>query len=272
MARKRSTYGIVKAAIGASAFLLTTSAAHAEMATFATFTSIDQVKNVSLVNAGGSTLGATIYSTSTGTANGPGAVKVQFGFLQAGLSDFVSNITADFTLDGTIVEPASEMGSNLFQPVFVGTMSFKTTSVITLTGPLFETKTFDVGSNLLTVSFNGAISGSRNGSTANFNGSTGANDTVLFTSDFLDFSFVTERDYATTLNAITPRLSLGANGSFNSFRATIGGSFSSDPAPILVGTVPEPASWTLMITGFMMLGAALRQGRKNGTFSSITKI
>jgi hypothetical protein len=243
--------------------LLTSVAAHADISTFATFTSIGQAKNVSLVNSGAST-GATLYSTSTGTATGPGTVKVRFGFLQDGLSDFVSNVVADYTLNGTIVAPATAEGSFLYQPVFSGTMSFKSTTAITLTGPLFATKTFEAGANLLTVKFNGAISGNANGSTANFNGSTGAENTVLFTSDFLDFSNVTERDYANTPNAITPRLSLGTNGSFNSFRASIGGSFSSDPAPVLVGTVPEPASWALMITGFMMLGAALRQSRKNG--------
>jgi hypothetical protein len=263
MARKRSSYAFVKAAIGASAFLLTSVAAHADISTFATFSSMGQAKNVSLVNSGAST-GATLYSTSTGTATGPGTVKVRFGFLQDGLSDFVSNVVADYTLNGTIVAPATAEGSFLYQPVFSGTMSFKSTTAITLTGPLFATKTFEAGANLLTVKFNGAISGNANGSTANFNGSTGAENTVLFTSDFLDFSNVTERDYANTLNAITPRLSLGTNGSFNSFRASIGGSFSSDPAPVLVGTVPEPASWALMITGFMMLGAALRQSRKNG--------
>jgi hypothetical protein len=266
MARKRSSYAFVKAAIGASAFLLTSVAAHADISTFATFTSIGQAKNVSLVNSGAST-GATLYSTSTGTATGPGTVKVRFGFLQDGLSDFVSNVVADYTLNGTIVAPATAEGSFLYQPVFSGTMSFKSTTAITLTGPLFATKTFEAGANLLTVKFNGAISGNANGSTANFNGSTGAENTVLFTSDFLDFSNVTERDYANTLNAITPRLSLGTNGSFNSFRASIGGSFSSDPAPVLVGTVPEPASWALMITGFMMLGTALRQSRKNGQFT-----
>ncbi|MET4663978.1 PEPxxWA-CTERM sorting domain-containing protein [Sphingomonas sp. PvP056] len=273
MARKRSTYGIVKAAIGASAFLLTTGAAHAEMATFATFTSIDQVKNVSLVNAGEGTIGATIYSISSGAANAPGAVKVHFGFLQNGLSTSVSNIIADFMLEGSITEPAvSTVGSLLVQPVFTGTMSFKTTTAIQLTSPLYETKTFEAGANLLTVRFNGAIFGSNGGSTANFNGSTGAGDTVFFTSDFLDFSQVTKRDYATTMNAITPELLLAKNGSFDSFFASIGGSFSSDPAPILVSTVPEPASWALMLTGFMMLGAALRQGRKNGTFSATPKI
>ena len=261
MARKRSSNAFVKAAIGAAAFLLTTVAAHADISTFATFTSIGSAKNVSLVNSGD---GATLYSTSTGTATGPGIAKVQFGFLQDGLSDFVSNVVADFTLNGTIVDPATTQGSLLYQPVFSGTMTFKSTTAITLTGPLFETKTFEAGSNLLTVTFKGAIAGSRNGSTANFNGSTGADDTVLFTSDFLDFSNVTERDYANTLNAITPRLSLGANGRLNSFRATIGGSFSSDPAPILVGTIPEPASWSLMIIGFMMLGAAVRRVRRNG--------
>lgn len=263
MARTRSTQAIVKAAIGASALFLTTVAAHAEITTFATFSSIGQAKNISLVNSGAGTTGATIYSTSTGTANRPGTVKVQFGFLQPGLSDFVTNIVADFTLNGTITEPATP-GSLPFQPVFTGTMSFISTTVITLTGPLFETKTFEAGANLLTVTFNGGITGGRNGSTAGFDGSTGANDRVDFTSDFLDFSNVTERDYAATLNAVTPRVSIGANGSFNSFRASIGGAFSSDPAPVLVGTIPEPASWALMITGFMMLGAALRQSRKNG--------
>jgi len=272
MAFKRSAYAFIKTAIAASAFLWATVAAQAEIATFATFSSIEQTKNVSLVNLGvGETNRAALYSTRTDVADQFGSVQVRFNFLQSGLSDFVTNVVADFSLNGVITQPSLSQSSYVYQPLLIGTMSFISTTDITLTGRLFETKTFAAGANLLTVDFNGVISGPLMGSTATFEGSTGASNTVAFTSDFLDFSNVNEMDYAATLSAITPRLTLGTNGSLNSFRASIGGSFSSDPAPVLVGTIPEPAGWALMITGFMMLGVAIRQGRRNGSSITITK-
>ncbi|RYF02912.1 MAG: hypothetical protein EOO77_31875, partial [Oxalobacteraceae bacterium] len=157
MARNRSTYAFVKGAIAASAFLCTTVAAHADISTFATFSSIDQTKNVSLVNSGTSGLtNATLYSTSSEDASQPGAVLVKFGFLQDGLSDFVTNVVAEFSLNGTITDAAATPGVFLYQPVFSGTMSFISTTAITVRGPLFELKTFAAGSNLLTINFSGS--------------------------------------------------------------------------------------------------------------------
>lgn len=225
------------------------------------------MKDISLVNSGTSasrTENAVIYSTALPTDTSAGFARVKFSFVQDGLKDFVTDIVADYYLYATISTGSSltTAGSTLIQPVFSGVMSFKTTLDITVTAPNFVTKTYAAGSNLLSIAFSSTIVGGKNGSTANLSSSSGAGDQIVFTSDFLDFSNVVDTDFSTAFSAVGPTLTQGANGSLNSFRASAGGQFSSDPMPLLVGTIPEPASWALMVSGFMMLGAALRRSRR----------
>ena len=262
MIRNLFSSAILKSALGASALLLSTTSAHAVVSTFATFTSLNSSKNISLVNAGPSGIGATVYSTSTDTATSAGVSKVQFSFIQPGISTYINNVVADFTLNANITKPLTEVDGTFTQPVFSGTMTFLSTTAITFVGADSITQTLAAGSNLLTLNFNAKISGDEFGSTATFGASTAAhNYNITYTSDFLDFSSVINKDFSTSFTALTPALTKAVNGSLDSFRATIGGQFSSDPAPLIVSTVPEPASWALMVTGFMMLGVALRQRR-----------
>ncbi|MEY2884091.1 MAG: hypothetical protein RL490_1815, partial [Pseudomonadota bacterium] len=48
------------------------------------------------------------------------------------------------------------------------------------------------------------------------------------------------------------------NKALRSFRAVLGGQFSSDPAPI-TPAIPEPAIWAQLIIGFSMVGFAARR-------------
>jgi hypothetical protein len=144
-------------------------------------------------------------------------------------------------------------------------MTFKSTTPITLESPYFAPTTFAAGANLLTVTFNTGMIGSRNGSTSTLSGSTEGGSVVEFTSDFLDFDDVTNADLSATFSAMSTLLQVNSTGnrSVSSFRATAGGQFSSDPAPMVVGIVPEPVSWVMMVAGFAMLGIAVRRQSRN---------
>ena len=252
--------------IGAAALLLSATPAAADVLTFATFSSISPIKNIRFVNSGTAanrTDDAQIYTTSTATANSVGATKVHFSFLQTGLSSFINNVVADYTLTASVAKgnKALASGGYVIQPIVTGIMTFKSTSVITLASPYFAPTTLAAGANLLTVSFTTGMAGSKNGSTSTLSGSTEGDSLVEFTSDFLDFNNVTNADLSTTFSAMSTLLQVSNSGnlSVSSFRATAGGQFSSDPAPIVVGVIPEPVSWVMMVAGFAMLGIAVRR-------------
>ncbi|MBV9097214.1 MAG: PEP-CTERM sorting domain-containing protein, partial [Frankiaceae bacterium] len=151
---------------------------------------------------------------------------------------------------------------NYQQRGIAGSFSFISTSAITVTGPHFIPHTYAAGSNLLSGSFSSSVLFGA-GSSASTNSSTLGGSTVTFTSDFLDFSNTVERDRGLTLTSIVPSLGrhTGLNGALNSFRATAGGQFSSDPAPLINGlaVVPEPGVWLLMVAGFGLVGFAARR-------------
>jgi hypothetical protein len=261
---------LAPALICTAALLLSATPAVADVETFATFTSITPIKNIRFVNSGTSasrTTNAQVYTTSSATANAPGTAKVYFSFLQDGLSSFINNVVADYTLTATVArgQSAGEFGSVLIQPLISGTMTFRSTSVITLTSPYFHTTTYQAGANLLTVEFGTSMTGNRNGSTTTLSGSTAAGNAIAFSSDFLDFSNVSNADLSTTFSALSNLLQINAstaNSSLSTFRATAGGQFSSDPAPLVLDVLPEPLSWVMMVTGFAMLGTAIRHQQR----------
>ena len=260
-------------AIATSIGIVAVSAAPASavVTTFATFSAPNTVRNFRLVNSGNSsnasrTTDAVVYSTATGTANTPGAALVRFSFLQPLISDYVSNVSALFTYNAVIARgtAATTSGSSLNQTITSGSFSFVTTSAITVGGPNFTPHTYAAGSNLLSGTFTSSTLFGQ-GSSASTSSSTLAGSIVTFTSDFLDFSNTISRDRGLTLTAINPALSKhsGLNGALSSFRATAGGQFSSDPAPLINGlaVVPEPNMWLLMIGGFGLVGASARRRR-----------
>lgn len=257
--------GIAAAAFGGAIMASVPAAAVVE--TFATFSAPTGVKNFRLVNSGNSASRATdgvLYSTTSGTSKVAGATTVQFSFLQPFISDFVTNVAAAFTYNATIAKgtPAMTAFGGIVQQGISGGFSFVTLHSITVTGPHFVTHTYAAGSNLLSGTFtNETLFGS--GSSASADSSSASGATVVFTSDFLDFSKTITRDSGLTLTAISPSLSAhtGGNKALNSFRATAGGQFSSDPAPLINGlaVVPEPGVWMAMIAGFGFVGLANRR-------------
>lgn len=255
------------AALGAA--VVAAAPASAVVTTFATFSAPTSDANFRFVNSGNSssltrTTDATLYTTTTPTGTKPGAVTVRFSFLQPQFAAYVTNINAKYTYNASIKRgtPAVAAFGGLVQQGINGSFSFLTTTAITLSGPFFVPHTFAAGSNLLSGTFSSStLFGA--GSSASTSSSTLAGSTVVFTSDFLDFSGTVDRDRSLALTSIIPSLSkhAGLNGALNSFRANSGGQFSSDPAPLILGLaiVPEPAIWGMLIVGFGMVGIQARR-------------
>lgn len=203
---------------------------------------------------------ATLYSTATGGSNIPGSVDVRFNYLSPILSASIGEVVGSYTYFATLAKgtPATLLPNNAFQQTGIsGQFSLLSTTVIT-----FLHKDYAIGSNLLSGMFGGSIlSGTLKGTSGSTFSSTAAGNPIVFTSDFLDFTHTFVRDRGLTLTAVARPFGIASNGALRNFRATIGGQFSSNPAPIIVGSVPEPSGLGLMAFGIGMISFAVRRQR-----------
>lgn len=244
----------------------------AAITTFASFSPIGTSTNVRWVNSSGASAGTggTIYSTATAGGTVPAPRNVSFSFLLPQLAPFVTGVTAQFSLNGTVPNgnPALLVAGFLVQDNVAGGFSFTSTSAITV-----NNTTYAAGSNLLTATYGGAaIAGQRNGTSGSFSGSTSAGDTVSYTSDFLSFSNVQDSDFSISLTSVaSPLQAVPTNGvptrALRSFRSVASGTFSSDPAPVVLA-VPEPESWALMVVGFGLVGLQVRRRAKSASIAA----
>ena len=232
--------------------------ANAAISTFAQFSASSNARNVRWLRNGATS--GSIYSTSTGTSASPGAALVRFEFLQPELAS-IGVVSSRFNLFGSSVNaPATFSSPNYTQVVQSGTFSFTNT-----TGFSFRNVFFAAGSNLLSGTFTDAdiFGGGTSGSITD-DSNTG---TVVFTSDFLDFSETDERGFAFSLTSIAPMLAATPNRSLRSFRALAVGSFASEPAPT-VSVVPEPEVWGLLVVGFGLVGLQVRRRARQSTVTA----
>jgi hypothetical protein len=259
------------AAASVVSLMLAATGASAAITTFAQFAPRTSARNLRWVNNGTCTPAATcnatngtggrLYTTATGTATAPGNAPVNFQFLQPGLVG-LGAISANFFMNVTVPSgnPATLSGTTLGQALPTGGFSFTSTAPITI-----GSVTFAAGTNLLSATFtNGRIGGSATSGSFIGNSSIG---TLLYTSDFLDFTSVLATDFSMSLTSISPSLFRSTTGgakALRTFRAFSNGSFSSDPAPIVVG-IPEPEMWGLLVVGFGLVGLQVR--RRNRTAS-----
>jgi hypothetical protein len=194
-------------------------------------------------------------SDGTGTLSSDGSALFDFKFISPFLSfldpDLTSYQDAFFSLDATAVGPAAISGGVVEQSISNGVITF------TRATPL-EGKT-----NLLTIAFTDAfLWGPQGAFGLNLIGSA-ATGTVTFTSDFVDFSSATERDFNFSIQGMTTPVGLGAGGVLNSFTADANGIASANAA----GAIPEPGTWALMILGFGGMGAMLRTRKRMLAFA-----
>lgn len=244
----------------ALATALAATPAAAEVETFASFNSTSSARNFNWV---GTNSNAVFYTTSTATANTAGATAVTFNFLQQPFGGLAGPVSADFLMQGSVTNTnAVVSGSFISQSNISGSFSFTSTSAFTV-----GANTYGVGTNLLSGVFTLAeIGGTRNGSSGGFSASTPV-ASITYTSDVLGFFQNSNYDLALSLTSISPKLNAtnasnqttGApNKALRSFRAVVGGQFSSDPLPT-TPEVPEPAVWAQLIAGFALVGVAARR-------------
>lgn len=241
-----------KTMLSAAALIVSVAATptHAVVTTFAQFSPTGPGANVSLSNIDFGT-NLTLFTN--------GSRQVSFSFLQAGLAPFVTNASALFSLNAASGSPALRPGGFLIQPNIAGSFSFTSTSVITV-----GSTTYAAGSNFLTGTFaNASIFGREFADRAAFSASTAAGNTLTYSSDFLDFSGVNDRDFSVQLNGLVALVALPGSA-LSSLSGVASGTFSSDPAPA-ISAIPEPMTWTMMISGFGLVGCAMRSRRQSLT-------
>lgn len=243
----------------AAALLLTATGASAAIVTFAQFTNSSGGRNVRWVNNGTNGVNGTggrLYTTASPTGTVAANSAASFSFVLAPLSG-LGMIPANFFMDITVASanPATASGTTRIQAVPTGSFSFTTTAPV-----FFGNAIFAPGSNLLSGTFTaGTISGS--GTSGSFFGDT-SGSTLVYTSDFLNFSLTADRDFAMGLTSITQplfRSTAGGAKALRSFRAFANGGFASNPAPIPFGAIPEPQVWGLMVVGFGLVGVQVRR-------------
>lgn len=118
--------------------------------------------------------------------------------------------------------------------------------------------------NLLTVSFTKAeLNASQNSGSFTFKSN--ADSVITFTSDFLDFTNVLSKDFSFSFSGASPTFNAALGSSSRNLAFSGSGTFASDPAPLVPGDVPEPASWALMLGGFGLLGMTLRTRKASQT-------
>jgi hypothetical protein len=259
------------AATLAAALAAVTAAAPAAavLTTFATYSAVGGA-NIRFVNSGtsaGRTTDATYYTTATPTSTVRGAALVNFSFINSLIAPSVNNISARYSLDAVVAKnsPLVIAGTTYIQPGISGTFSFLSTAPIVVSGPGLITTVYATGSNLLSGTFSSSsLIASRLGTSGATFASGVIGTTISFTSDFLSFDALSLLDRSTSLTAIAPGSFPGTNGALRTFRAVSGGQFSADPSPtaLAAAAVPEPATWTMLLAGFGLVGFSMRR-RKN---------
>ena len=204
-------------------------------------------------------VGGQLFTIASSGSNTPGAASVDFSFLKPVLSA-LGPVASKLTLTATSTVAATPVLSYLAQTPVDGSFAFTYTGAAPLTVGF---TTYNAGANLLSGTFtNATIVGITGGTSGNFSASTGAGSIISLASDFLDFSGANSFDFSIGFNAMTSPFGVSnAQSALNTFRAATGGSFGTDSAA-MTATIPEPASWALMVTGFGGLGVALRRRRK----------
>lgn len=206
-----------------------------------TFASFSPLSNVANINFTG-------MNNGSGTLSALGA-PVTFRFLNPTGSTSVLDVAALFNFSA-LTSGGIVAGGVGIAPVTSGTLNFTSLAATTFNGR--------TGTNLLTATFTGgAVTGLVGGSVASFVNSQPPSG-VVFTSDFFNFSNSTARDISIAINAINPLIAAGAGG-MATFDGTASGTFGTDDAGGIGSTVPEPASWAMMIVGFGLVGATARR-------------
>lgn len=193
-------------------------------------------------------------NTAGGFSTFTASVPVNFEFLFPGLSgDLTGPQAATLTMTAVTTVPAQSINipfAFLAQP-------FNVLSTLAIVRNAPATLGDNSRTNLLTVDFTGFITGAPGAGSGNLNGDTAIGTTVNYSSDFLDFSNTSARNFALSFSSITPALAI--DGSFlRSFSTAGTGTFASNPLP-LITAIPEPGTMAALGMGLALMGVMRRR-------------
>jgi len=166
--------------------------------------------------------------------------------------------TNRISLDGRVTFTDLQNGN--FYSNAMGLLTASSTNAFVQNDPQFQQQGFngsisftDGLSNLLTATFlNATFSFDGAGSSGSLI-STDPTSPITFTSDIMNVSGFTSRDFSFNITGATPGFGVTDGGMGEPFVASVGGAFSG------TGAVPEPASWAMLIVGFGLTGAMARR-------------
>ncbi len=217
--------------------------AHGQITTFAQFFEKNGGQDFVFTNSS--------PTASFNTINGGTAIYFTYQNI-GGLNSSLQGLQdAHLVLTSSTTALVTTTGSNLAQPFS------NANNTIRITRDTAAPAGVGTGSrtNLLTVTFSPnnnspQLTGSNGGNSSSFSATT-PDHVVTFTSDFLNFSTTTARNFALSFSSVTPALSIGNGGFLSSFTAAGSGTFASNPVPTVVG----PTAATVTISGRVLTSA-----------------
>ena len=174
------------------------------------------------------------------------------------------NLSAFGDLAATLSLSATETGAVAFGPLSLGT--FDGSFNFGYSGPTRTVGgiTVHTGDSLLSGTFLGSVF-------TGYGSSAGITDSVLGgglvsynDSGFLTFDPASDQGLVLDLTGVDPSV-LVVGGVLTDFTAASGGEFDATILSEIKGSVPEPATWMMLLTGFFGLGATLRRRRAKPT-------
>jgi hypothetical protein len=238
-------------ALALTAGLLLTSQVRAE--TFAEYGAVNSSDNIKWTRSLSGTSGA------LSTEGVGGSADVTFSFLIPALAS-LKNLPAMLTFTGTgpAFDPAQSAFGFVLQPDLSGVFSFTYTGSTPL---ISNGHTFVTGTNLLSGTYTGSsISGLMAAQAGGVSDATSSGGVIGYSSDFLTFTASADNAYALSLTSVLQPLGAYPGKALNSFDAISTGSFQGDLA---LTSLPEPATWAMMILGLGAVGA-VRRRRNSG--------
>jgi hypothetical protein len=198
---------------------------------------------------------AEIHTTGTPTGNTTASIPIYYVFSMFTLpADLTGIQNAHLTVD--FISNLGTTGSGSSRAQLFDTITNGSISIVRDTPAAEGTGT---RTHLLTVSFtNAELDASQNDGSFTFKSN--SNSVITYTSDFLSFNPLADKDFSFSFSGASPTFSSVLGSSSRSMRFSGTGTFAVQP-------VPEVSSWAMMVAGFGILGAALRRRSRSVSFA-----
>jgi hypothetical protein len=240
----------------ASATLAISLASAAQAAVFAQFTPDTNKADYTWVRSTNNAAGAFATEGKLTSTN----IKTHFSFLDPSLSA-LAFLPATFNLSAAVTTPTPAVfnaGANTWTENHLNSTG-KGFSFI-YSGPTTTIAGHSLVKNV-TVLLQGVFTDAYIqgfGTSGSTNLQSGGASSVSYSSDIINFGKVVPGSTAFALNllSVNPKFGATAGKALNSFTANGGGNFSA------IMSVPEPATWGMMLIGFGGIGLAMRNRRR----------